>query len=121
MASSWAWVMVPLATSGSRADLAQSPLGVVEPAAGAAGAGAGVVVVSPPVAAVVSVVELVAGSVTAPESVAAEESVLLVTSAIRVVARVVPLSARPAAPPPSSPAVRPYTARRRDFIGGRVL
>src|SRR5438093_8719905 len=116
MASSWAWVMVPLATSGSRADLAQSPLGVVEPAAGAAGAGAGVVlgveaagsdvvvvgsgagvvVVSPPVAAVVSVVELVAGSVTAPESVAAEESVLLVTSAIRVVARVVPLSARPA-------------------------
>src|SRR5437764_13598896 len=103
MASSWAWVMVPLATSGSRADLAQSPLGAAEPVAGAAGTGAGVVVEEdgtgsdvgvvgapvvvvlwPPEAAVGSVVELVSGSAAAPASAAAEASVLLVTSAIRV-------------------------------------
>src|SRR3989442_115115 len=111
--------MVPLATSGSRADFSQSspPVGAFdEPLAGAAAAGAGVVagavvvVGSPPLAAVVSVVSdvgLVIGSVTAPVSTEAELSLPVVTSAIRVLARVVPVSARPATPPPSSPAVRP--------------
>jgi hypothetical protein len=72
--------------------------------------GAVVVVDSPLSATVLSVVALVAGSVTVPLSATVLSVVtpsLLLTSAIRVLARVVPVSAMPAAPPPSSPAVRP--------------
>src|SRR5581483_5091928 len=110
-ASSWAWVIVPLATSGSRADFSQAPLGF-DPSAGAGAAGAGSAggagAVEPLSAAVVLVLESVeaAGSVTVP-----------VTSDTWALARVLPVSRNPAAPPPSSPAVRPYTARRRDLIG----
>src|SRR5205085_2334469 len=94
------------------------PVGALaEPVAGAGDAGdAGAVLVVLGSEAVVSdgVEALAAGSVTVPLSV-------LETLAIRVLASVVPVSASPATPPPSSPAVRPYTARRRGFMVVLVL